>query len=105
MVEELNSQNFEAAVKGSKNVIVDFWAPWCGPCRLVGPNVEKLAEIYAGKLKVYKVNVDDAPELAQHFGIMGIPAIMFFQDGQLKDKVVGAMPLPGLQKFVDKNIG
>jgi len=104
MVEELTAQDFESAIKGSKYVLVDFWAPWCGPCRAVAPNVEKIAELYAGKLRVYKVNVDDAPELAQHLGIMGIPSLMFFQDGQLKDKIVGAMPLPGLQKFVEKNL-
>lgn len=104
MVDELNTQTFEPAVKGNKHVLVDFWAPWCGPCRLMGPTVEKIAELYADKLKVYKVNVDEEPELAQRFGIMGIPALMLFQDGQLKDKMVGAMPLSGLQKFIDKNI-
>ncbi|MEM4332402.1 MAG: thioredoxin [Candidatus Micrarchaeia archaeon] len=104
MVDELNSQSFDTAIKDGKFVLVDFWAPWCGPCRAVAPIVEKIAEIYSGKLKVYKVNVDEAPELAQRFGIMGIPSLMLFKDGQLKDKIVGAMPLEGLRKFIDKNL-
>ncbi|MCX8200275.1 MAG: thioredoxin [Candidatus Micrarchaeota archaeon] len=104
MVDELNESNFDAAIKGSRHVLVDFWAPWCGPCRAVAPNVEKIAEAYEGRLKVYKVNVDDSPGLAQRFGIMGIPSLMLFQDGQLKDKVVGAMPFEGLKRFVDKNL-
>ncbi|MEM3364076.1 MAG: thioredoxin [Candidatus Micrarchaeia archaeon] len=104
MVDELNSQSFDTAIKDGKFVLVDFWAPWCGPCRAVAPIVEKIAEIYSGKLKVYKVNVDEAPELAQRFGVMGIPSLMLFKDGQLKDKIVGAMPLEGLRKFIDKNL-
>ena len=79
---------------------VDFWAPWCGPCRLIGPVVEEPATQYAGQLKVGKLNVDEQSEIAQRYGISGIPALLFFDQGQVVDTVVGAVPKGVLQKHV-----
>lgn len=82
-------------------VLVDAWAPWCGPCNMVGPLVEHLADEYAGRLKVVKVNVDEAPEVAQRLGVQGIPAMFFVRDGKVVDSMVGARPLPDLQAAVE----
>src|SRR5262249_37063741 len=81
-------------------VLIDFWAPWCGPCRMVAPSVEEMATQYAGKLKVGKLNVDDHPSVAQSYGITGIPALLFFEGGQVVDTVVGAVPESNLQRHV-----
>ena len=94
--------NFDTEVlKSTTPVLIDFWAPWCGPCRLVAPSVEEMATQYAGKLKVGKLNVDDYPAVAQRYGITGIPALLFFEGGQVVDTVVGAVPKSTLQKHVD----
>src|SRR6266702_3449030 len=90
---EITAANFEAEVlKSTTPVLLDFWAPWCGPCRMVAPSVEEMSTQYAGKLKVGKLNVDDHPSVAQRFGITGIPALLFFESGQVVDTVVGAVP-------------
>lgn len=82
-------------------VLVDAWAPWCAPCNAVGPLVQHLAGEYAGRLKVVKVDVDQAPEVAQRLGVQGIPAIFFVRDGKIVDSLVGARPLPDLQAAVE----
>jgi thioredoxin 1 len=93
MALEITDANFQELVLDSKvPVLVDFWAEWCGPCRMVGPIVDELSKEYEGKAAVGKVNVDNNPKIATDFGIMSIPALLFFKDGKLVDKQVGAVP-------------
>jgi thioredoxin 1 len=102
----ITTSNFETEVlQATTPVLIDFWAPGCGPCRLVAPSVEEMATQYAGKLKVGKLNVDDHPAVAQRYGITGIPALLFFEGGQVVDTVVGAVPKSTLQKHVDGVLG
>jgi len=94
--------NFDTEVlQSDAPVLVDFWAPWCGPCRVIAPAVEELATEYDGKLKVGKLNVDDHPAIAQNYGITGIPALLFFKDGKRVDTVVGAVSKDVLQEHVN----
>lgn len=89
----LTDQNFDSEISGtSEPVLVDFWAPWCAPCRFVAPVLEELAEDYSGTLKIAKVNVDDNPMTASRFGITSIPSLLLFKNGQMVDQWVGAMP-------------
>ncbi len=93
MAIELNDANFEELVlKSDKPVLVDFWAEWCGPCRMVGPAVEEIAKEYEGKAIVGKVNVDHNPNISMQFGIRNIPALLYFKNGEVVDKQVGAVP-------------
>ncbi|NLY29263.1 MAG: thioredoxin [Firmicutes bacterium] len=93
MVQQLSDSTFEASVlQQSGVVLVDFWAPWCGPCRMVGPIVEDLAKDYAGKATIAKLNVDENQQTAMKYGIMSIPTLMIFKDGEPVDKIVGAAP-------------
>ncbi|MBK7887669.1 MAG: thioredoxin [Bacteroidetes bacterium] len=93
MALELTDQNFdELVLKSDKPVLVDFWAEWCGPCRMVGPFVEEIAKEYEGKAVVGKLNVDHNPNISMQFGIRNIPALLFFKGGQVVDKQVGAAP-------------
>jgi thioredoxin 1 len=87
---ELNDSNFESVVtSAAEPVLVDFWAPWCAPCRMLGPVVEEIAKENAGKFKIAKVNVDEAPGVSEKFGIRSIPTLLFFKGGEKKDQTVG----------------
>ena len=105
MALELNDSIFEEKVlKSDKPVLVDFWAEWCGPCRMVGPHVDALANEYEGKAVVGKVNVDHNPSIAAKFGVRNIPTIVFLKNGEVVDKVVGAQPKETLAEKLDANI-
>ena len=102
MALEITDGNFSETVTKNKGVaLVDFWAEWCGPCRLIGPVVEELAKEYEGKATIGKVNVDDNRETAAQFGIMSIPTVLFFKDGQMVDKHVGVASKSELKKKLD----
>ena len=102
MALEINDSNFEELVlKSDKPVLIDFWAEWCGPCRMVGPYVEEIAKEYEGKAVVGKVNVDDNSGITAKYGIRNIPTILFFKDGNVVDKQVGAVPKNVLAQKLD----
>jgi thioredoxin 1 len=99
---EVTDATFDEQVANSEGItVVDFWAPWCGPCRTVGPVIEELAEEYEGKVRFAKVNVDEAQTTAQAFGIRSIPTIGFFRDGEAVGGVVGAYPKESLQQVIE----
>jgi len=99
----LTDQNFEEEVlKYDGPVLVDFWAPWCGPCRVVGPVVEEVAKDYEGKAKVGKLNVDENQATAQKYGVMSIPTLGFFKGGEMVDQLVGAQPKETIVEHLDK---
>lgn len=101
-VVELTNANWNKEVSESKGiVVVDFWAVWCGPCRIIAPTIEELAKEYAGKVKIGKLNTDENSEVAARYKIMGIPTIIFFRDGQKVDQVVGAVPKQQLKSKID----
>lgn len=103
---EFTEQNFDQEVeKSSVPVLVDMWAAWCGPCRILTPVVEELAGKYQGKMKVGKLNVDDHPAVAGRFRIMNIPTLLFFKGGQEVDRIVGVVPKEELARRVEKVIG
>ncbi len=101
----LTNANFDAEVsKSNVPILVDFWAVWCGPCKMVAPAVAKLAENHVGKLKVGKVNVDEQPELAEKFNISSIPTLALFKDGKVVNQRIGAVSLAALESFVAEYI-
>ena len=98
----VSDSNFEQEVmKSSTPVLVDFWAPWCAPCRAIAPIVEELAGQYAGRLKVVKVNVDDNPQTPARFGVRGIPNLIIVKGGEVKEQIIGAVPKQQLVRAVD----
>jgi len=98
----LSDDDFENTISQANTpVLVDFWAPWCGPCRMLGPIIEELAGDYAGKVMVAKVNTDESPATPGRFDIMSIPTLLLFKDGELVDRAVGMRPKPALKEWID----
>ncbi len=103
---EVNEQNFDTEVSKSEvPVLIDFWAAWCGPCRMIAPFVEEASTAYAGKLKVGKVDVDNNQRIASQYSIMSIPALMFFKNGEVVDQIIGAVPKKTLFDKIDNVLG
>ncbi|KPK44762.1 MAG: thioredoxin [Nitrospira bacterium SM23_35] len=101
-VVEVTTANWDNEVmKAQGLVMIDFWAAWCGPCRMISPTVEELAKEYSGKIKVFKLNTDENSEIASRYKIMGIPTIMFFKDGAKLDQIVGVVPKQQLKAKLD----
>lgn len=99
---EISDQTFDQEVlKAETPVLIDFWAPWCGPCKAIAPVVEEVAGTYAGRLKVVKMNVDDNPQTPSRYGVRGIPNLILFKRGQVADQIVGAVPKAHLVKAID----
>ena len=95
------NENFKEIISGNQPVLVDFWATWCGPCRMLGPTIEAVAKEYDGKVTVVKCNVDDCEDLSMQFGIRNIPTLLFFKDGQVVDKLVGNVPKAEITSRLD----
>ncbi|MBQ6911381.1 MAG: thioredoxin [Bacteroidales bacterium] len=104
MAKVASNTNFSELLQDSKLVIVDFWATWCGPCRMLSPILDEVEEEMADQISVVKVNVDDADEVAAQYRIMSIPTLLFFKNGELVDKTVGAMPKPALVEKIKANL-
>ena len=104
MAKVATNNNFDELLQSEKLVVVDFWATWCGPCRMISPILDELEEEMAGQITVVKVNVDDADEIAAQYRIMSIPTLLFIKNGQIVDKTVGAMPKPALAAKIKANL-
>ncbi len=102
MVMELTKENFNEIVKSDRPVLVDFWASWCGPCRMVSPVIDQIAEEYAGKIHVGKVNVDDQGALAAEFAVVSIPTVILFKDGKEVKKLIGAHSADDYADMIDE---
>jgi thioredoxin 2 len=101
---EAGPDSFDEEIRASVPVLVDFWAPWCGPCRMVSPLVERLGKDHAGRLKVVKLNVDEAPAISARFSVQGIPLLVVISDGSEVDRLVGAAPLQQLQAWLEPHL-
>jgi len=101
MLAEFTDDNVKSVIESGKPVVIDFWAEWCGPCRMVSPLVEELAEEFDGKVEIGKLNVDENVDTPNEYGIRNIPTILFFKDGKLVDKQVGAAPKSALKSKVE----
>ena len=101
---DLTQETFKNVVERNSLVVVDFWAAWCGPCRMVAPIIESMAKDYTGRILFGKVNVDENPEIARQYGIMSIPTLLIFKNGNVVDKIIGAMPRNRLEPKIKKHI-
>jgi thioredoxin 1 len=98
----VTDSNFESEVlKSDKPVLIDFWAPWCGPCKAIAPSIDELANEYDGKVKFVKINVDDNPQTPAKYGVRGIPNLLIIKGGQVKEQIIGAVPKAHLKRAVD----
>ena len=105
LVSNVSESDFEKNVlQSSQPVLVDFWAEWCGPCRMLGPTVEAVAKEYASSATVVKLNVDESPAVAARYGVRGIPTLILFKDGQEAERVVGAVPKETISRLIDKHV-
>jgi thioredoxin 1 len=104
-IQAVSDETFEGDIlKSPQPVLVDFWAPWCGPCRSVAPIMDELANQYSGKLKVAKLNVDESSQVAMKYGVTSIPTFILFKGGQVADRMLGAVPRSEFVKFIDRNL-
>ncbi len=103
-INHLKTAEFDAAVDAAPLAMVDFWASWCGPCKMLSPVVEAIADQYAGRALVGKVNVDEEPDLAARFGVMSIPTVVFLKNGREFDRKVGVMPAEAFTSILDENL-
>jgi len=102
-VKHLKTAEFNAVVEAAPLAMLDFWASWCGPCKMLSPVVDAIAEQYEGKALIGKINVDEEPELARQFGVMSIPTVVFLKNGREFDRKVGVMPAEAFTEILDKN--
>lgn len=100
MAKEFTDENIKGIISSGKPVVIDFWAEWCGPCRMVGPSIEELSKEYEGRVEIGKLNVDDNVETPSEYGIRNIPTILFIKDGKVVDKQIGAAPKSVLEAKV-----
>jgi thioredoxin 1 len=91
-------------IDAAEPVVVDFWAEWCGPCKMIGPSLEEISKELAGKVKIAKLNIDENPELAAHFGVRSIPTLMIFKGGEIADMKVGALPKTALSHWINSAV-
>ncbi|KAL5560464.1 hypothetical protein UlMin_036675 [Ulmus minor] len=104
-VQVVNESSWDNLVVSSeKPVLVEFWAPWCGPCRMIAPVIDELAKEYVGKIDCFKLNTDDSPNIATKYGIRSIPTVLFFKDGEKKESVIGAVPKSTLSSTIEKYV-
>ncbi|MCI2056010.1 MAG: thioredoxin [Oscillibacter sp.] len=103
-LQHMKTSEFDAAVSAAPLAMIDFWASWCGPCKMLSPTIEALAGQYDGKVLVGKVNVDEEPDLARQFGVMSIPTVVFLKNGREFDRKVGLMPADAFTAVLDENL-
>ena len=104
-VGKVSDANFEAEVlKANGPVVVDFWAEWCGPCRMIAPALDEISSAMGDKVKIVKLNVDENPQTAQRYNVMSIPTLYIFKKGEIVDRMVGAQPLPALRQWLSRHV-